>query len=194
MAQSAWAVECTNCISAERLDCSRENLVFLFGALINLTVRVDVYFHPIRMTYPIQPEPFFRAAPNWGKPAKHFLLLRSFQTGQTSYCPLSFFAAASRNHEEGHLVYGPLESILFDQGFPVEYELDATHRNNFKSPPALAMMTVIQNSTLTASHFIPGQHFLEIFTLLSPNNQDHAFMGDLIIPILNQLTQPLLHL
>ena len=52
--------------------CSRKNLVFLFGALINLTIRVDAYFHPIRMTNPIP------AAPNWGKPAKHFLLLRSF--------------------------------------------------------------------------------------------------------------------
>ena len=53
--------------------CSRKNFVFLFGALINLAVRVDAYFHPIRMTYPIQPGPFFRAAPNWGKPAKYSL-------------------------------------------------------------------------------------------------------------------------
>ena len=62
---------------------SRKNFVFLFGALINLTVRIDAYFHPIRMTYPIQPGQFFRAAPNWGKPAKHFLFLRSFRIGQT---------------------------------------------------------------------------------------------------------------
>ena len=34
---------------------------------------VDAYFHPMRMTYPIQPRPFFQAAPNWGKPAKLFL-------------------------------------------------------------------------------------------------------------------------
>ena len=53
--------------------CSRKNFVFLFGPLINLTVRVDAYFHPIRMTYPIQPGSFFRAAPNWEKPAKHYL-------------------------------------------------------------------------------------------------------------------------
>ena len=50
-----------------KMYCSRKNFVFLFGALINLTVRVDAYFHPIRMTYPIQPGPFFLAAPNWGK-------------------------------------------------------------------------------------------------------------------------------
>ena len=49
-------------------QCSRKNLVFLCGELINLTVRVDAYFHPIMMTNPIQPEPFSQAAPNWGKP------------------------------------------------------------------------------------------------------------------------------
>ena len=51
--------------------CSRKNFTFFFGALINLTVKVDAYFHPIRMTYPIHPGPVFRAAPNWGKAAKH---------------------------------------------------------------------------------------------------------------------------
>ena len=52
------------------------------------------------------------------------LFLRSFRTGQTSYCPLSSLAAVSRHHEESHLIYEPFESILIDQGFPVEYELD----------------------------------------------------------------------
>ena len=95
--------------------CSRKNFVFLFGALINLTVRVDTYFYPIRMTYPIHPGPFFRAAPNWGKAAKHSLPQNSSKRTEV---------LLSRNHEEGHLIYGPLESILLDQGFPVEYELD----------------------------------------------------------------------
>ena len=49
------------------------------------------------------------------------------------------------------------------------------------------------NSAQTSSYFIPGQHFLETFILLS-NNQDHTFMGDYIIPVLNQQTRPLLHL
>ena len=85
---------------------------------------VDAYFHPIRMTYPIHPGPFFRAAPNWGKPAKLSLFLRTFQKGQTYLLSALFIAAASRHHEESHLIYGPLESILIDQGFPVEHELD----------------------------------------------------------------------
>ena len=50
--------------------CSRKNFVFLFGALINLTVRVDTYFHPIRMTS-YSSRTIFQAAPNWGKAAKH---------------------------------------------------------------------------------------------------------------------------
>ena len=58
--------------------CSRKNFIFLFGALINLTVRVDTYFHQIRVTYPIQPGPFFRAVINWGKAAKHSLFLWTF--------------------------------------------------------------------------------------------------------------------
>ena len=42
--------------------CSRKNFVILFGTIINLTVKVDAYFPPIRMTYPIQPGSSFRAA------------------------------------------------------------------------------------------------------------------------------------
>ena len=83
--------------------CSRKNWVFLFGALINLTVRVDAYFHPIKRTYPIQSGPFFRAAPNWGKPAKHFLFLRTLQKGQTSYC-LLFNSSSIDTMRKVHLV------------------------------------------------------------------------------------------
>ena len=52
-------------------------------------------------------------------------------------------------------------------------------------PPTLAMSTAMQNSAQASSYFIPGQHFLETFTLLSPNNQDHTSMVDYIIPVLN---------
>ena len=56
------------------------------------------------------------------------------------------------------------------------------------------MSTATWNSAQTSGYFIPGQHFLETFMLLSYNNQNHTFMGDYIIPVLNQQTQPLLHL
>ena len=70
----------------------------------------------------------------------------------------------------------------------------ATHRNTFISPLTLAMSTATRNSAQTSSYFIPGQHFLETFMLLSHINQDHTLMGDYIIPVLNQQTRPLLHL
>ncbi len=50
-----------------------------------------------------------------------------------TYCPLSSLAAASRHREESHLIYGPLESILIDQGFPVEYELDEFNQPHSQS-------------------------------------------------------------
>ena len=50
----------------------------------------------------------------------NILFFKTFRKGQT----LSSLAATARHHEESHLIYGPLESIILDQGFPVEYELD----------------------------------------------------------------------
>ena len=66
----------------------------------------------------------------------------------------------------------------------------ASHRKNSKSPSTLAMSTAMQNSDQTFSYFIPGQHFLGTFTLLSPNDQDHTFN----VHILNQQTRLLQHL
>ena len=70
----------------------------------------------------------------------------------------------------------------------------ASHRNNLKSPSTLAMSTAMQNFAQTSSYFIPGQHFLETFTFLSPNDQDHTFMDDDNVPVLNQQTRLLIHL
>ena len=47
-----------------------------------------------------------------------------FEKEKPTYCSLSLLAAASRHHEESHLIYGPFEFIILDQGFPVDYELD----------------------------------------------------------------------
>ena len=56
------------------------------------------------------------------------------------------------------------------------------------------MSTGTQNSAQTSNHLIPGQHFLETLTLLSPNDQDHTFMDDDDVSVLNQQTRLLLHL
>ena len=91
-----------------------------------------------------------------------------------------------------------LLSLLLEQGFPVEYELDEfnpPHTGTTLSRlPTLAMSIATQNSAQTSSDFIPGQHFLETFTLLSSNDQDHTFMDDENVPVLNQQTRLCLHL
>ena len=74
-------------------------------------------------------------------------------------------------HNEGScLIYGPLAFISLRPRVPswiwirkIQY---TTHRNNFMSPPKLAISTAMQNSVLTPSDFTSGQHFLETFMLL----------------------------
>ena len=105
------------------MDCCGKNFVFLFGALINLAVRVDTYFHPIRMTYPIQPGPFFPGSTKFGK-NRQTLSCQKLSNWTDVLLSALLITAALRTHEERHLIYGPLESSLLDQGFPVEYELD----------------------------------------------------------------------
>ena len=76
------------------------------------------------MTYPIQSGSPFRTA-QIGESRQTLLpfseLLRSVQT---SYCLLFTSSSSIDTMSKTHLIYGPLASILLDQGFPVEYELD----------------------------------------------------------------------
>ena len=78
------------------------------------------------MTCPIQTEPYFLAAPKIEESPQISLLLRIPQREWTSI--RLFLKSSSRiNHyEESHLVYGPLGSILLDQGFLVKNKLDDT--------------------------------------------------------------------
>ena len=59
-----------------------------------------------------------------GEGPPNTLFLRIFRTGQTYFLSALFIAAASQHHEESHLIYGLLESIFLEQGFPIEYEFD----------------------------------------------------------------------
>ena len=75
------------------------------------------------MTYPIHSGSSFRAAQIGESRQTLSLPQNFFVQDRRNDCPLSTIAAA-HHHEESHLIYGPLASILLDQGFPVEYELD----------------------------------------------------------------------
>ena len=112
----------------------------------------------------------------------------AIRTRQTWLLSALLLAAASRHHEENHLIYGPLESILLDQGFPVEYEWDEFNPphtgTTLRHLQNLAMSTAMQNSTQTSSHWST----LSGDMLLSQNNQDHPFMDDDNVHVLNQQT------
>ena len=77
------------------------------------------------MTYPIQLGPSFRAA-QIGESRQTLSLPQNFfvQDRRLTVCSSIAAAAASHHHEGSSLIYGPLASILLDQGFTVEYELD----------------------------------------------------------------------
>ena len=135
-----------------------------------MTVRVDAYFHPIRMTYPIQPEPSFRAAPNWGKPPNTFSLPQNFFVkDRRNDCPLSSITTAPPPWGKPSNLWTPCVYYLrlrVPSWIRIRWIQYATHRNNLQSPSVLAMSTAIQNIAPTPSYFISGQHFLETFTLL----------------------------
>ena len=71
------------------------------------------------MTGPIQPEPYFLAAPKIEENLRISFSLRNPQRDRRN--------SSSINHyEESHLVYGPLGSILQDQRILVKNKLDDT--------------------------------------------------------------------
>ena len=150
----------------------------------------------MRMTYPIHPGPFFRAAPNWGMPAKPYLPQNI--SNRTDVLTVRFLHSSSittPGRKPSNLWTSRIYSLRprVRSWIWIRCIQLATHRNTFILPLTLAMSTVKRNSAHTSSYFIPGQHFLETFMLLSHNNQDHSFMGHYIIPILNQQTRPLQH-
>ena len=87
-----------------------------------------------------------------------------------------------------------LSLLSWTKGSQVNMNLMNSIRRNTISPLTLAMSTTQHNSAQTCSYFIPERYFLETLMLLSYNNQDHTFMGDYIIPVLNQQTRPLQHI
>ena len=127
------------------------------------------------MTYPIHPWSSFRAA-QIGEPVKHPLSQNSFvQNRRLTVCSskaaAAAAAAAAAHHNEGsRLIYGPLASILLDQGFPVEYELDELNTSHtgttFSRLQYWLCWLRCKNIAPAPSYFTSGQHFLETFTLL----------------------------
>ena len=156
---------------------------------------VDAYFH--LMIYPIQPGSFFRAAAKWGKPAKISLPENiSNRTDVLTVRSLHSRSITTPWRKPSNLWTSWVYSLRpkVPSWIWIRWIQSATHRNTFISPLTLTMSTATRNLAQTSSYFIPGQHFLETFMLLSHNNQDYTLMGDYTIPVLNQQTRALLHL
>ena len=123
-----------------------------------MTVLVDAFFHPMRMTYPIQSRPFSRTAPKWWKPAK-LSFPRTSWTGRAYFLSAPFIAAEAQHHEESHLIYEPLESTHLDQEFPVEHELDALNPPHTGTPLCrLRLFLCRQRRAISLRH--PATSFL----------------------------------
>ena len=104
-----------------------------------------------------------------GKATKTLFLPQNFfvQDRRLTVCSLIAAAAAASHHHEGRrLIHGPLASILLDQGFPVEYELD-----EFNSPYTGTTLCRLQYWLCRLRCKISFRHlatsFLGTFTLLS---------------------------
>ena len=126
------------------------------------------------MTYPIQPEPSFWSA-EIGEATKHFPLSQNFfvQDRRLTVCSSKAAAALTQWRKLSNLWTPCIYSLRprVPSWIWIWWIQYSTHRNNFTSPPKLAMSTAMQNSALTPSYFISGQHFLKTFMLLLKTNR-----------------------
>ena len=96
-----------------------------------MTVRVAEHFHPIRMTCPIQPKPYFLATPKFEESPPISLSLRNPQRERMSIHLFPNSSSLINHYEESHLVYGSLWSILLDQRVLVKKQIRWYTRTTF---------------------------------------------------------------
>ena len=104
-------------IVAERISyfCLARNLIRLIGSMhISTQSGWLILFYPDHLS----------GQHKLRKPPNTFSLPQNFFVQDRRLTVCSSIAAAAHHHEESRVIYGPLASILLDQGFPVEHELD----------------------------------------------------------------------
>ena len=174
---------------AERISyfCLARNLIRPLGSTHNFTQSGWLILF-IRTIFP--------GSTNWGSHQTLSLPQNFFvQDRRLTVCS-SIAAAASHHHEESRLIYGPLASILLDQGFSVEYELDEPN-----TPHTGTTFSRLQNCLCRLRCKITLRHQAtsslgNIFwrhSRFSRNNQNHKSIGDYIVSVLKQQTHLLLH-
>ena len=120
------------------------------------------------MTYPIHSGPSYRAA-QIGEAVKHFFpFSQNFFVQDRRLTVCSSIAASTQWGKPSNLWTRCVYSLRprVPSWIWIRWIQYATHRNNFTSPPKLAMSTAMQNYAPTPSYFIFGQHFLETLTFL----------------------------
>ena len=122
-----------------------------------MTIRVDTYFHLMRMIYPIQPRPFFRATLKWGKAAK-LRLPQNLQnrTDVPTVCSLHSSSIRTPWGKPSNLWTSWVYSLWprVPSWIWIRCIQSAIHRNTFISPLILAISTAMCNSAQTSSYFI----------------------------------------
>ena len=111
-----------------------------------------------------------------GKSAKHSPFTEQLRSGQTSYC-LLFNSSSSIKPTwwKPSNLWAPCVYSLrprVPSCIWIRWIQYTTHRNNFTSPPKLAMSTAMQNSAPAPSYFISGQH--SHFSLKQLEPQTHG--------------------
>ena len=111
-----------------------------------------------RLLILFNPDHFPRQHKN-GESPPNYLFLRTFRTRRTYFLSALFIVAESQHHEESRLIYGPLESNLLDQGFPVEPELHAFNTSLTGTPLCrLKLLLCLQRRAISLRH--PATSFL----------------------------------
>ena len=98
-----------------------------------------------------------------GESPPNYLFLRIFQAGRTYFFSAPFIATESQHHEESRLIYGPFESTLLNQGFPVEHELDACNPPHTGTPLCRPLTFAISAATRKRSD-VQLLHFWAAFS------------------------------
>ena len=126
------------------------------------------------------------------KATKTFFLSQNFfvQDRRITVCS-SIAAAASHHYEGSRLIYGPLASILLDQGFPVESELD-----EFNTPHTGTTLIRLRYWLCQLQYKIPLRHLAtsslgSIFwrhSRFSPKQPEPQTHSDYIVSVLKKQT------
>ena len=157
-----------------------------------MTVRVDGYFYPMRMTLSYSTQTIFPGSTKLGKARQTLSSSEPFRKGQTYLLSTLTTPWRKPSNLWTSWVYSlrpRVPSWIWSRWIQ-----SASHRNNFTSPPNFGYVDCDAKSHSDIQLLHPWATFSGDIHTSPTNNQDHTFMGDYIILVFNQPTWPLLRL